>query len=158
MSSRKACAAYGAEASPSSTLWPRLYVCVQDDLPEGSVVILYDPVQTAMGSLTVRAYRHLAHTAPDEAQVMNTQTHGIDRSQPEPELIVALWLVSWWQAVASFRDLFEEIPVVIRNPGIVSALLFDMQYDSKVREASQGWPSPRCGGRLIILSVVLLRS
>lgn len=133
-------------------------MCVcQDDLPEGSVVILYDPVQTAMGSLTVRAYRHLAHTAPDEAQVTNTQTQGVDPSQPEPELIVDLWLVSWWwQAVASFRDLFEEIPVVIRNPGIVSALLFDMQYDSKVREASQGWPFPSLQStRSIILSVVL---
>jgi hypothetical protein len=38
------------------------------------------------------------------------------------------------QAVSSFQQLLEEIPVVIRNPGIVSALLFDMQYDSKVRE------------------------
>lgn len=29
--------------------------------------------------------------------------------------------------MGSFRDLLEEIPVTIRNPGIVSALLFDMQ-------------------------------
>jgi hypothetical protein len=30
-------------------------------------------------------------------------------------------------AVATFKDLLEEIPVTLRNPGIVSALLFDMQ-------------------------------
>ncbi len=29
--------------------------------------------------------------------------------------------------MATFKDLLEEIPVTLRNPGIVSALLFDMQ-------------------------------
>lgn len=31
------------------------------------------------------------------------------------------------EAVGSFKDLLEEIPVTVRNPGIISALLFDMQ-------------------------------
>jgi hypothetical protein len=46
---------------------------VQDDLPENSVALLYDPVQTAMGSLTIKAYRHIYHpTTAEEAQVTHT--------------------------------------------------------------------------------------
>lgn len=28
-------------------------------MSENSIVLLYDPVQTAMGSLTIKAFRHL---------------------------------------------------------------------------------------------------
>lgn len=33
--------------------------------------------------------------------------------------------------MGSFKDLLEEIPVTLRNPGIVSALLFDMQVRAR---------------------------
>jgi len=72
-----------------------------DDLAETNIVLLYDPVQTAMGDLTVKAYRHL-RTPTTREEV---------------------------EGVVSFKDLMEEIPVVIRNAGIVSAFLWDMQQE-----------------------------
>ena len=79
-----------------------------DEMAETNVVLLYDPVQTAMGDLTVKAYRHL-RTPTTREEV---------------------------EGVVSFKDLLEEIPVVIRNAGIVSAFLWDMQQEKMVPVAT----------------------
>lgn len=76
-------------------------VALADEMVEANIVMLYDPVQTAMGDLTVKAFRHVR----------------VPTTREEVE------------SVSSFKDLMEEIPVVIRNPGIVSAFLWDYQEE-----------------------------
>lgn len=62
-------------------------------------------------------YRRHPTTAPHNRLTAPTHppTHLLNITREEAE------------AVGSFKDLLEEIPVTLRNPGIVSALLFDMQ-------------------------------
>lgn len=53
------------------------------------MALLYDPVQTAMGSLTIKAYRHIYHpTTAEEAQVRHTprdvSKYACDRNYPVP--------------------------------------------------------------------------
>mmetsp|Transcript_13561 Transcript_13561/g.27022 ORF Transcript_13561/g.27022 Transcript_13561/m.27022 type:complete len:346 (+) Transcript_13561:146-1183(+) len=72
----------------------------QVDLSKNSVVILYDPTRTTAGALAIRAYR-LSDAA------VAARTSGSNAYVPPGEI-------------------FEEIPVVLRNPGLVRALLFDI--------------------------------
>lgn len=66
-----------------------------------SVVILYDPVQTANGNLTIRAFR-----LSDE--YLEVAKRGTNEFLPSSKIL-------------------EELPVKIRNPGLVNALLFDLK-------------------------------
>lgn len=72
----------------------------QTDLSPNAVVILYDPMQTARGSLVLRCYR-----LTDEAVEMK---RGNKNNYIDP------------------RNIFKEVPVTISNPGLVRALLKDM--------------------------------
>eukprot|EP01084_Bolivina_argentea_P039414 72846_1 len=72
----------------------------QANLSSNSVVILYDPVQTARGELTIKAYR-----LTDEFMRVYANKHN---------------------ETISPSNVMEEIPIKIRNPGIVTALLVDL--------------------------------
>lgn len=73
-----------------------------------SVVVLYDPVQTANGSLTIRAFR--LHEDFVELSAKATL---------EGEFLPA-------------SKVLEELPLKIRNPGIINALLFDLKAQKKL--------------------------
>jgi len=72
----------------------------QDNLSANSVVILYDPIQTTNGTLTLRAYRLTqaflsAHRSKDNVFVRPS-------------------------------EILEELPIRLRNPGLVHALVYDL--------------------------------
>mmetsp|Transcript_25433 Transcript_25433/g.58678 ORF Transcript_25433/g.58678 Transcript_25433/m.58678 type:complete len:339 (-) Transcript_25433:112-1128(-) len=83
----------------------------QVDLSRNSVVVLYDPTRTTAGTLALRAYR-----LSDKAVAMRTS--GSNAYIPPGEI-------------------FEEIPVILKNPGLVRALLFDIGQDCE-GNASKG--------------------
>jgi len=72
----------------------------QADLSPNAVVILYDPMQTAHGTLVLKCYR-----LTDEAVQLRTtgRNNFIDP-----------------------RNIFQEVPVTLKNPGLVRALLRDV--------------------------------
>lgn len=72
----------------------------QANLSDNSVVILYDPVQTQRGELTIKAYRL-------SKEFM--KIYGNKRNE-----------------VVKPSEVLDEIPIKIRNPGIISALLLDL--------------------------------
>ena len=73
----------------------------QLDLSPNAVAILYDPMQTAHGSLVLKCHR-----LTDAAIKMNT-----DKSD---------------NAFLNPKDIFEEVPIQLTNPGLVQALLADI--------------------------------
>ena len=124
----------------------------QEDMAEvGGLALLYDPVQTAMGQLTVRAFRRLRTPASKcvglrvlrvvclfmcacnrrEGRYRAPATIPTDHYQPTNPTTRPIQRREEAEAVGSFKDLLEEIPVTLRNPGIVSALLFDMQVRAR---------------------------
>lgn len=72
----------------------------QTDLSPNAVVILYDPMQTAHGSLVLKCYR-----LTDEAVQLRTSGKN---SYIDP------------------RTIFQEVPITLNNPGLVRALLRDV--------------------------------
>lgn len=64
-------------------------------------MILYDPVQTANGQLTVKAYR------------LSKAFMRVYREKKNE--------------VIKPSEILEELPIKIRNPGIINALVFDLQ-------------------------------
>ncbi|KAL7552965.1 hypothetical protein ACHAWF_016196 [Thalassiosira exigua] len=72
----------------------------QTDLSPNAVVVLYDPMQTAHGNLVLKCYR-----LTEEAVRLRTtgKNHYIDP-----------------------KGIFEEVPLTLRNPGLVKALLRDV--------------------------------
>lgn len=72
-----------------------------------SVVLLYDPVQTAAGTLTLRAFRLSDDFLELSKRAMN-------------------------EYIAPSRIL-EELPLKIRNPSIITALLFDLKGQPKLK-------------------------
>jgi len=83
----------------------------QDAIPN-SVVLLYDPVQTASGRLTIRAFR----LSEDFLELSK-------RARNE---------------FISPSRILEELPVKIRNPGLINAMLFDLQDSSSNAVAGKG--------------------
>lgn len=65
------------------------------------MVILYDPVQTANGQLTMKAYR------------LSKAFMRVYREKKNE--------------VIKPSEILEELPIKIRNPGIINALIFDLQ-------------------------------
>ena len=78
----------------------------QENLSDNSVVILYDPVQTARGQLTIKAYR----LSKEFMRVYKEKQN--EHIKPS--------------------DVLEELPVKIRNPGIMNALLYDLKSEGAV--------------------------
>ena len=73
----------------------------QLDLSPNAVAILYDPMQTAHGNLVLKCYR-----LSDAAIKINTSKN--DNSFLNP------------------KEIFEEVPIQLTNPGLVQALLADI--------------------------------
>jgi translation initiation factor 3 subunit H len=71
-----------------------------------SVVILYDPIQTAKGSLTIRAFRL------SEEFLELTKSGSNEFISPS--------------------RILEELPLKIRNPGIITAMLFDLKDNKAI--------------------------
>lgn len=65
------------------------------------MVILYDPVQTSNGQLTIKAYRL-------SKAFMRVYRHKKNE-------------------VIKPSEILEELPIKIRNPGVINALIFDLQ-------------------------------
>lgn len=86
-------------ATPPSP--PPVIIPLQEDLSDNSVVILYDPVQTANGQLTIKAYR------------LSKEFMRVYREKKNE--------------VIKPSEILEELPIKIRNPGIINALIFDLQ-------------------------------
>ncbi|CAM9490258.1 unnamed protein product, partial [Sphacelaria rigidula] len=78
----------------------------QENLSDNSVVILYDPVQTANGQLTIKAYR------------LSKAFMRVYREKKNE--------------VIKPSEILEELPIKIRNPGIINALIFDLQEGDRV--------------------------
>lgn len=79
----------------------------QEDLSPNAVVILYDPMQTSHGNLVLKCYRLSDHC------VRIRQSGSNEFINP--------------------REIFEEVPITLTNPGLVQALLMDLTdgvYDS----------------------------
>lgn len=72
----------------------------QTDLSPNAVVVLYDPMQTAHGNLVLKCYRLTEEVVALRASGKN---HYIDS-----------------------RNIFQEVPVSLNNPGLVRALLRDV--------------------------------
>eukprot|EP00616_Rhizochromulina_sp_CCMP1243_P001126 CAMPEP_0118966402 /NCGR_PEP_ID=MMETSP1173-20130426/3875_1 /TAXON_ID=1034831 /ORGANISM="Rhizochromulina marina cf, Strain CCMP1243" /LENGTH=311 /DNA_ID=CAMNT_0006915173 /DNA_START=1 /DNA_END=936 /DNA_ORIENTATION=+ len=71
-----------------------------------SVVILYDPIQTAKGKLTLRAFR-----------LSEKFVEAVKRDKNE---------------FIPPAEILEELPIKIRNPGLINALLFDLQGNERL--------------------------
>lgn len=77
------------------------------------MVILYDPVQTANGQLTIKAYR------------LSKAFMRVYREKKNE--------------VIKPSEILEELPIKIRNPGIINALIFDLQVCVCVFERERAW-------------------
>jgi len=73
----------------------------QENLSDNTVVILYDPIQTANGSLTLKAFRL------SEEFIQMHRAGRDDFIKP--------------------ANILEELPLKIRNPGLINALMYDLQ-------------------------------
>lgn len=72
----------------------------QENLSDNTVVILYDPIQTANGSLTIKAFRL------SEDFIKMNRDKGNDFIAP--------------------KNILQELPLKIRNPGLIHALMYDL--------------------------------
>lgn len=88
----------------------------QMDLSPNAVVILYDPMQTSYGNLVLKCYR-LSDAA------IRVQNNESDNSYINP------------------KEIFEEVPIELTNPGLVQALLMDIEdgvHPSSSQAVTQG--------------------
>lgn len=74
-------------------------------------MILYDPVQTANGQLTIKAYR------------LSKAFMRVYREKKNE--------------VIKPSEILEELPIKIRNPGIINALIFDLQAKETGRKPNR---------------------
>lgn len=93
------------------------------------MVILYDPVQTANGQLTIKAYR------------LSKAFMRVYREKKNE--------------VIKPSEILEELPIKIRNPGIINALIFDLQVGGRSGWAGVGRSLARAFG-LVVSSLLWL--
>ena len=72
----------------------------QESLSDNSVVIFFDPAATSIGTLVLKAYRL--------SQGFMATYRRKENSFIKPS------------------EIFEEVPIYIRNPGLINAFLFDL--------------------------------
>jgi len=75
------------------------------------VVIVFDPLKTAQGLLSLKAFR-LSQSFMDLYSKQSFTKESLD------------------QASLSYRDVFEQIPIRIHNGHLINALLYDLDGDS----------------------------
>ncbi|KAL3114584.1 hypothetical protein niasHT_014391 [Heterodera trifolii] len=90
----------------------------QSDISD-AVVIVYDPVKTRQGCLTLRAYR-LSKKALDLAITCD------DSWSPEQTKLAGV----------NFANFFEELPIVVKNSHLMNVLLAELALSTKCQRAA----------------------
>ncbi|KAL7829644.1 hypothetical protein AOLI_G00305290 [Acnodon oligacanthus] len=82
---------------------------------EESVVLIYDPIKTAQGSLSLKAYR-LTPKLMEICKEKDFSTEGLKK------------------ASVGYENMFEEVPIVIRNSHLINVLLWELEDKSTVAD------------------------
>ncbi|XP_047421832.1 eukaryotic translation initiation factor 3 subunit H isoform X1 [Sciurus carolinensis] len=82
---------------------------------EESVVLIYDPIKTAQGSLSLKAYR----LTPKLMEVCKEKDFS-------PEALK--------KANITFEHMFEEVPIVIKNSHLINVLMWELEKKSAVAD------------------------
>ncbi|TSK31350.1 Eukaryotic translation initiation factor 3 subunit H [Bagarius yarrelli] len=82
---------------------------------EESVVLIYDPIKTAQGSLSLKAYR----LTPKLMEICKEKDFSSE---------------SLKKASVGYEDMFEEVPIVIKNSHLVNVLLWELESKTTVLE------------------------
>ncbi|XP_026083467.1 eukaryotic translation initiation factor 3 subunit H-A-like [Carassius auratus] len=82
---------------------------------EESVVLIYDPIKTAQGSLCLKAYR-LTPKLMEICKEKDFTPEGLKK------------------ACIGYEIMFEEVPIVIKNSHLINVLLLDLQEKSTVAD------------------------
>uniref|UniRef100_A0AAY4CCV4 Eukaryotic translation initiation factor 3 subunit H n=1 Tax=Denticeps clupeoides TaxID=299321 RepID=A0AAY4CCV4_9TELE len=80
---------------------------------EESVVLIYDPIKTAQGSLSLKAYR-LTPKLMEICKEKDFSAEGLKK------------------AAVGYENMFEEVPIVIKNSHLISVLLWELEEKSTV--------------------------
>ncbi|XP_056141997.1 eukaryotic translation initiation factor 3 subunit H [Lampris incognitus] len=82
---------------------------------EESVVLIYDPIKTAQGSLSLKAYR-LTPKLMEICKEKDFTTEGLKKAN------------------IGFELMFEEVPIVIKNSHLISVLMWELEDKSTVAD------------------------
>ncbi|KAK1895209.1 Eukaryotic translation initiation factor 3 subunit H [Dissostichus eleginoides] len=82
---------------------------------EESVVLIYDPIKTAQGSLSLKAYR----LTPKLMEICKEKDF-------TPEALK--------KANIGFEHMFEEVPIIIKNSHLINVLMWDLEDKSTVAD------------------------
>ncbi|XP_068180536.1 eukaryotic translation initiation factor 3 subunit H [Antennarius striatus] len=82
---------------------------------EESVVLIYDPIKTAQGSLSLKAYR-LTPKLMEICKEKDFTPEGLKK------------------ASIGFENMFEEVPIVIKNSHLINVLMWDLEDKSTVAD------------------------
>uniref|UniRef100_A0A8V0XZS7 Eukaryotic translation initiation factor 3 subunit H n=1 Tax=Gallus gallus TaxID=9031 RepID=A0A8V0XZS7_CHICK len=82
---------------------------------EESVVLIYDPIKTAQGSLSLKAYR----LTPKLMEVCKEKDFS-------PEALK--------KANIAYENMFEEVPIVIKNSYLINVMLWELEKKSAVAD------------------------
>ncbi|XP_063054176.1 eukaryotic translation initiation factor 3 subunit H [Engraulis encrasicolus] len=82
---------------------------------EESVVLIYDPIKTAQGSLSLKAYR-LTPKLMEICKEKDFSPEGLKK------------------ALVGYEHMFEEVPIVIKNSYLVNVLLWELEEKSQVAD------------------------
>ncbi|KAK5621869.1 Eukaryotic translation initiation factor 3 subunit H [Crenichthys baileyi] len=82
---------------------------------EESVVLIYDPIKTAQGSLSLKAYR-LTPKLMEICKEKDFTPEGLKK------------------ASVGFENMFEEVPIVIKNSHLINVLMWELEDKSTVSD------------------------
>ncbi|XP_041758741.2 eukaryotic translation initiation factor 3 subunit H-like [Coregonus clupeaformis] len=82
---------------------------------EESVVLIYDPIKTAQGSLSLKAYR-LTPKLMEICKEKDFSAEGLKK------------------AMIGFEHIFEEVPIVIKNSHLINVLMWELEEKSTVAD------------------------
>ncbi|RXM99483.1 Eukaryotic translation initiation factor 3 subunit H [Acipenser ruthenus] len=85
---------------------------------EESVVLVYDPIKTAQGSLSLKAYR-LTPKLMEICKEKDFTPEGLKK------------------ASIGFENMFEEVPIVIKNSHLINVLMWEMEQKSAVSDKQE---------------------
>uniref|UniRef100_A0A4W3KEA3 Eukaryotic translation initiation factor 3 subunit H n=1 Tax=Callorhinchus milii TaxID=7868 RepID=A0A4W3KEA3_CALMI len=85
---------------------------------EESVVLIYDPIKTAHGSLSLKAYR-LTPKLMEVCKEKDFTPEGIKK------------------ALITSENMFEEVPIIIKNSHLVNVLMWELEEKSSVAEKQE---------------------
>ncbi|XP_041101580.1 eukaryotic translation initiation factor 3 subunit H [Polyodon spathula] len=85
---------------------------------EESVVLVYDPIKTAQGSLSLKAYR-LTPKLMEICKEKDFTPEGLKKAN------------------IGFENMFEEVPIVIKNSHLINVLMWEMEQKSAVSDKQE---------------------